>query len=126
MKKFLSLIYILFPLNALSADPYPIEYWAVGNGLNDVQVSLEGTYLSFEKIPSRTSPKEIHILETDNLSSTPMVIGGTKMDVEQYYWVSDTHMVVVFSQQVRKGIEGFNQGVFNYKTALLNVKTQNY
>jgi dipeptidyl aminopeptidase/acylaminoacyl peptidase len=126
MKKFLSLIYILFPLNALSADPYPIEYWAVGNGLNDVQVSLEGTYLSFEKIPSRTSPKEIHILETDNLSSTPMVIGGTKMDVEQYYWVSDTHMVVVFSQQVRKGIEGFNQGVFNYKTALLNVKTQKF
>lgn len=126
MKKIYILFTILIPLKALSFEPYPLEYWATGNGLNGVQVSLEGSYLSFEKIPSRTSPKEIHILETDNLSKTPMVIGGTKMDVEQYYWVSDQHMVVVFSQQVRKGIEGFNQGVFNYKTALLNVKTQKF
>ena len=126
MKKIYLLFTILLPLKVLSFEPYPLEYWATGNGLNDVQVSLEGSYLSFEKIPSRTSPKEIHILETDNLSKTPMVIGGTKMDVEQYFWVSDQHMVVVFSQQVRKGIEGFNQGVFNYKTALLNVKTQKF
>ena len=126
MKKIYLLFTLLIPLNVLSSEPYPLEYWATGNGLNGVQVSLEGSYLSFEKIPSRTSPKEIHILETDNLSKTPIVIGGTKMDVEQYYWVSDQHMVVVFSQQVRKGIEGFNQGVFNYKTALLNVKTQKF
>lgn len=126
MKKIVLLCAILIPLKVLSSEPYPLEYWATGNGLNDVQVSLEGSYLSFEKIPSRTSPKEIHILETDNLSKIPMVIGGTKMDVEQYFWVSDQHMVVVFRQQVRKGIEGFNQGVFNYKTAMLNVKTKKY
>lgn len=119
-------ILFLFSLNIISAEPYPNEYWAVGSGINDVQVSLDGKYLSFEKIPSRTSPKEIHILETDNLSKTPIVIGGEKMDVENYYWVSDQHMVVLFSQQVRKGIEGFNAGVFNYKTALLNVKTQKF
>ena len=48
------------------------------------------------------------------------------MDVENYYWVSDEHMVVIFSQKVRQGIQGFNQGVFSYKAALLNLKTQKF
>ena len=126
MKKITILLSLILSISVSSIEPYPIEYWAVESGLNDVQVSLDGKYMSFEKIPSKTSPREIHILEVDNLSKPPFVIGGEKMDVQNYYWVSDQHMVVVFSQKVRQGIKGFNQGIFNYKTALLNLKTQKF
>ena len=126
MKKISILLSLILSISVSSIEPYPIEYWAVESGLNDVQVSLDGKYMSFEKIPSKTSPREIHILEVDNLSKPPFVIGGEKMDVQNYYWVSDQHMVVVFSQKVRQGIKGFNQGIFNYKTALLNLKTQKF
>lgn len=126
MKKLTILFSLTLSTYISSIEPYPVDYWAVGDGLNDVQVSLEGKYLSFEKIPSKTSPREVHILEVDNLSKPPFVLGGEKMDVENYYWVSDEHMVVIFSQKVRQGIQGFNQGVFSYKAALLNLKTQKF
>ena len=87
MKKITILLSLILSISVSSIEPYPIEYWAVESGLNDVQVSLDGKYMSFEKIPSKTSPREIHILEVDNLSKPPFVIGGEKMDVQNYYWV---------------------------------------
>ena len=120
MKK---LLLSLFLIPSLSySDPYPTDYWAVRNGVSSVQISPEGSYISYLFIGSKYSKPVVHIKEADNFSKEPQVIGADKMEVISYSWVDDTRMVVDFRQQTRENIKGFNDGIYDYKSALLDVK----
>ena len=120
MKKLL-LSLLLIPSLSYS-DPYPTDYWAVRNGVSSVQISPEGSYISYLFIGSKYSEPVVHIKEADNFSKEPQVIGADKMEVISYSWVDDTGMVVDFRQQTRENIKGFNDGIYDYKSALLDVK----
>jgi len=77
--KYFKLLYLflLLPLNLLS-EPYPIEYWAVRDGVANFNISADGTYVSYQYIGSKRSKPLIHILKTDKLNESPKVIGLIK------------------------------------------------
>ena len=124
MKKFYLTSFLLSSF--LYSEPYPIDYWAVDQGMNNVSVSLGGNYLAYEKKPSKNSNIQIEILETNNLEKEPFIVSGDVMEVITFDWVSDDQMIVIFRQQVRDSIEGFNQGIFSYKAVKLDLKSKKF
>lgn len=123
MKKLLTLL--LITLN-IHTEPYPVDYWAVDPGMENVTVSLNGSYLAYEKKASKTSQVQIEILETDNLSKKPFVVTGDVMEIITSDWISDDQMIIIFRQKVRDGIEGFNQGIYSYKAVKLDLESKKF
>lgn len=103
-------------------EPYPLEYWALREVINNAQVSPDGKYLGLMKIASKTADPVIEVYETANLEKKPFTIGAAKMEVTNFYWASDKDIVFTLRQQVRDKIEGFNQGVYENKIAVADVK----
>ncbi len=102
--------------------PYPLEYWALREVINNAQVSPNGKYLGLMKIPSKTANPIIEVYETANLNKKPFTIGADKMEVTNFYWASDKDIVFTLRQQVRDKIDGFNQGVYETGLAVADVK----
>jgi len=103
-------------------EPYPLEYWALRAVINNAQVSPDGKYLGLMKIPSKTANPIIEVYETANLDKEPFRIGAKKMEVTSFYWASNKDVVFTLRQKVRDKIEGFNQGVYETKLAVADVK----
>jgi len=112
-------------INAATADvapePYPLDYWALREVINNAQVSPDGKYLGLMKIPSKKANPIIEVYETADLSKKPFRIGAKKMEVTNFYWASDKDIVFTMRQKVRNRIEGFNQGVYETKIAVADV-----
>ena len=121
----LKLLLLTFFINIYS-EPYPIDYWAVDPGMSNVNVSLNGKYISYEKKASKRSSVQLEILETNNLSAEPFVVTGDVMEIITSDWVSDDQLVIIFRQQVRDSIEGFNQGVYSYKAVKLDLVSKKF
>lgn len=105
-------------------EPYPLDYWALRAVINNAQVSPDGKYLGLMKIPSKKANPIIEIYETADLAKKPFRIGSKKMEVTNFYWASDKDIVFTLTQQVRNKIEGFNQGVFEGKIAIVDVEKE--
>ena len=110
----------------LFSEPYPIDYWAVDPGMSNATVSLNGTYLAYEKKASKLSSIQIEILETNNLTKDPFIVSGDVMEIIAYDWVSDDQMIIIFRQQVRESITGFNEGIYSYKAVQLDLSSQKF
>lgn len=102
--------------------PYPLEYWALREVINNAQVSPDGKYLGLMKIRSKKANPVIEVYETSDLNKKPFTIGATKMEVTNFYWASDKDIVFTMRQQVRDKIEGFNQGVYENQIAVADVE----
>ena len=122
LKLFLPVFFII----NISADPYPIDYWAVDPGMSNVNVSLNGKYISYEKKASKRSDVQLEILQTDNLSAEPFIVTGDVMEIITSDWVGDDQLIIIFRQQVRDSIEGFNQGIYSYKAVKLDLDTKKF
>ena len=94
LKLFLPVFFII----NISADPYPIDYWAVDPGMSNVNVSLNGKYISYEKA-SKRSDVQLEILETDNLSSEPFIVTGDVMEIITSDWVSDDQLIIILDNK---------------------------
>lgn len=103
-------------------EPYPLDYWALREVINNVQVSPDGKYLGLMKIPSKTANPVIEVYETANLDKKPFRIGAAKMEVTSFFWASDKDIVFTLRQKVRDKIEGFNRGVYETRIAVADVK----
>ncbi len=102
-------------------EPYPLDYWALREVINNAQVSPDGKYLGLMKIRSKTANPVIEVYEAADLSKKPFTIGAAKMEVTNFYWASDKDIVFTLRQKVRDRIEGFNQGVYETKLAVADV-----
>ena len=109
---------------AESEEPYPIEYWALPDVVTSVQLSPMGDRLALLRIASREADPIIEVYDTSDLSEDPFRVSADPMEIVGYQWVSNEVLAFVARQVVRRRIEGFNQGVFGYRFALLNVATQ--
>jgi dipeptidyl aminopeptidase/acylaminoacyl peptidase len=105
-------------------EPYPLKYWALRDVVSNVRVSPDGKYLAVMKIPTRDGMPIIEVFDTSNLKKDPFLFNADPMEITGFYWVGDHDMIVQFRQKVRDKIEGFNQGVYEYKLALLDVKEE--
>ena len=105
-------------------EPYPLKYWALRDVVSNVRVSPDGKYLALMKIPTRDGMPIIEVFDTSDLEKEPFLFNADPMEITYFYWVGNQDMIVGFRQQVRDKIEGFNQGVYETKLALLDVKDQ--
>jgi dipeptidyl aminopeptidase/acylaminoacyl peptidase len=105
-------------------EPYPLEYWALREVINNARVSPDGKYLGLMKIASRDGNPVIEVYETSDLSREPFRINADPMEITDFYWVSNTNIVFTLRQKVRDMIEGFNQGVYETKIAMVDVEDE--
>ena len=118
-----ALIYVV-PTTLSAAEPYPLEYWALRDVISNVQVSPDGDRLALMKIPTRDANPVLEVYDASDLKKEPFRLNADPMEITAYGWVSDDDIVVSFRQKVRDQIEGFNQGVYESKFALLDVKEE--
>lgn len=107
---------------AEAPEPYPLEYWALREVINNAQVSPDGKYLGLMKISSKKANPIIEVYDAANLSKEPFRFNADPMEITNFYWASDKDIVFYLRQKVRKRIEGFNEGVYETKLAVLDVK----
>jgi dipeptidyl aminopeptidase/acylaminoacyl peptidase len=108
----------------LCAEPYPLEYWALRDVVSNVQVSPDGKRVALMKIPTRDGNPVIEVYDAANFEKEPFRLNADPMEITDFDWLSDRAIVVSLRQKVRDKIEGFNQGVYETKLALLNVDKQ--
>lgn len=107
-----------------SPKPYPLEYWALREVINHAQVSPDGKHLGLMKIPSRDGNPVIELYETADLAREPFRINADPMEITDFDWVSDTAVIFTLRQKVRDRIEGFNEGVYEYRLAMADLEDQ--
>jgi dipeptidyl aminopeptidase/acylaminoacyl peptidase len=78
------------------------------------------------KILTKTGNPILHIYDADNLDKDPFVIDSDPMEIRAYYWASDEHIVLTLRQKVRNKIDGQNQGVYEFRIAILDVQNQKF
>jgi dipeptidyl aminopeptidase/acylaminoacyl peptidase len=112
---------LAFATTLAAEQPYPPKYWAVGDVFQSASVSPDGKYLAVLKRPRAQSEPILEIYDAADLSEDPFRVNADPMEITGAGWVGDASMVVSLRQQVRSDIEGFNQGVFEGRLALLDV-----
>jgi dipeptidyl aminopeptidase/acylaminoacyl peptidase len=109
-------------VHAAQADPYPLEYFALREVMNEVTVSPDGDRLAMLRILTREGNPILHVYDSDDLDGKPFIVDSDPMEIMTYDWASDDHIVLTLRQKVRDQIEGQNQGVYEYQIAILNLK----
>jgi dipeptidyl aminopeptidase/acylaminoacyl peptidase len=108
----------------LAAEPYPLEYWALRDVVSNVQVSPDGKRVALMKIPTRDGNPIIEVYDAADFQKEPFRVNADPMEITDLDWLSDRAIVVSLRQKVRDKIEGFNQGVYETKLALLDVEKE--
>jgi len=115
---------LLFISELVQAEVLPPEYFALRPVIGNVSLSPNGEYLAMLKIQSRDANPVIEIYKTDQLDKEPFRVNASPMEIDGFRWVNDENIVMELRQKVRDDINGFNQGVFEYSAALLNVRKE--
>ena len=102
-------------------EPYPLDYWALREVINNAQVSPDGERLAIMKIPSKDGNPVIEVYDAGNLEKEPFRFNADPMEITNFYWASDEDIVFTLRQKVRDKIDGFNRGVYENRLAVVNV-----
>ena len=106
---------------ASAVEPYPLEYWAMRPVIGNVAVSPDGKHLALMKIPSRDGDPIIEVYDAADLSKEPFRLDADPMEIVGFNWASDRDILFTLRQKVRDKIDGFNEGVYEYRVAVLDV-----
>jgi dipeptidyl aminopeptidase/acylaminoacyl peptidase len=119
---------IIFYFFTATADepPYPIEYWAVREAMRSVELSPDGQKLALLKIESRDGNPVVEIYDVDNLSEPPKRLAADPMEFTSVSWVSNDVLIMSARQKVRDKIEGYNQGVYEFRLVGYTVSTEKF
>jgi len=125
--RFLILVLTLisaFMATPVFSKPYPLDYWARRAAISNVSLSPDGQRLGLLKIPAKGENPVIEVYETGALEKEPFRINASPMEIISFNWVDDSNIVFTARQQVRDQIEGFNQGIYEYRLALADIKSR--
>lgn len=122
LSRLLGLTVILTLSLPLAAEPYPLDYWARRAAIKNVELSPDGKYLGLLKTPARGENPVIEVFTTDDLNAEPFRLNAEPMEITSFGWVDDSNLVLRARQQVRDQIDGFNQGIYEYRIALVDVE----
>lgn len=111
-------------VSAKTPDPYPLEYWALREVVNNAQVSPDGKHLGLMKIPSKDGNPIIEVYDASDLEKEPFRLNADPMEITTFEWIDKDHIGFILRQKVRDKIEGFNQGVYETRIAVVNIKTE--
>lgn len=100
----------------VTADPYPLDYWARREAVSSVSLSPDGSQFALTRILERGGNPIIELYDSDNLDKDPLRIDSSPMEILPVVdWIADDVFLFAARQQVREQIEGFNQGVYEYQ-----------
>lgn len=105
---------------AVQGEVVPLEYFATYPAVADVSLSPDGEHLAMRRLTARDGDYIIEVYSTDDFSADPVRLGADRMEVLGVSWVSPEYLLVNFRQQVRDRIEGVNQGVYEFKRAIVH------
>ncbi len=111
---------------AAENEPYPLEYFALREVVSNVEVSPDGKYVAMLKILRRGGNPVLFVHDASDLSADPLVVDADIMEIRSYGWVSDTDILLILRQKVRDRIDGQNEGVYDFKIALLDTKSRKF
>lgn len=110
-----ALLFSLF-VTDVSAEPYPLDYWARRSAVTGVSLSPDGSQFALTRILERGGNPIIELYDSDNLEAEPLRIDSSPMEIlPGVRWIDDDVFLFTARQQVREIIEGFNQGVYEYQ-----------
>lgn len=109
-----------------NAEVYPLDYFALREVVSNVTVSPDGERLAMLRILSRTGDPILHIYETDDMEADPFVVDADPMEIVDYGWASDRHVVMTFRRAVRNQVRGQEGSVFGYRIAILDVVDETF
>ena len=110
-----ALLFSLF-VTEVSAEPYPLDYWARRSAVTGVSLSPDGSQFALTRILERGGNPIIELYDSDNLEAEPLRIDSSPMEIlPGVRWIDDDVFLFTARQQVREIIEGFNQGVYEYQ-----------
>ena len=104
-------------------EPLPVEAW-VTTDIADAELSPEGTYLAvLREDPEREGHKVVWVYTFNEDGSLKLHrrVNSQNMRIGAFSWLSDQHLLMGLTQQVRNNIDGFNQGVYEGKTQGVDV-----
>ena len=119
---------LLFSLcvTEVSAEPYPLDYWARRSAVTGVSLSPDGSKFALTRILERGGNPIIELYDSDNLEAEPLRIDSSPMEIlPGINWIDDDVFLFNARQQVRDIIEGFNQGVYEYKNVKYDASKRN-
>lgn len=117
-----------WPANSVGAErePYPLEYFALREVFSNVSVSPDGKHLAMLKILTRDGNPILHVYDAADLEKKPLVVDSDPMEIRSFTWVSDNDIALVLRQQVREIIGGQNEGVYDFRLALLDIENEEF
>ncbi len=127
IKLFSITILIAMMSSAAYAKVYPLDVWALRDVMTTAQVSPDGKHLAVLTIPSKQGNAVVEVYKIDEVgkaNAKPFRVDADPMEFRRIYWVTNTHIVAELRQKVRNKIEGFNQGVYSGRLALLDIEKE--
>jgi len=110
----------------VTADPYPLDYWARRSAISGVSLSPDGSQFALTRIFERGGNPIIELYDSDNLEADPIRIDSSPMEIMPgIRWIDDDVFLFTARQQVRDQIEGFNQGVYEYQNVKYDGSAKN-
>ncbi len=122
--KLVSVLMLLVAATGFAAHPYPLEYWALREYVSGVELSPEGDHLALLKISTKEADPVLEVYDTSDLSKEPFRVNADPMEIIGFNWLSNSVIGFTARQKVRDRIEGFNEGVYEYKYALLDIESE--
>lgn len=120
-----ALFTVLIP-SLSAAETYPLEYFAIRPAIQNVTVSRSGDRIAMLKILHREGNAILHVYDTDDLEGDAFVVGSEKMEIIDYDWASEDHIVMTFRQKTTDRVRGREQDVYKYQIAILNIPKQKF
>lgn len=105
-------------------EPYPLEYWALRAVISNVNISPDGEHMALLKIANKDANPILEVYDASDLTKDPFRLNADPMEITGYFWVSDNNIIVTLRQQVRDRIDGFNEGVYEGRIALLDIEKE--
>lgn len=117
---------LLQGVTAHASEPYPLEYFALREVVNNVTVSPDGERVAMLKILSREGDPILHIYDSDDLEGEPFVVNSDPMEITSYYWADDDYIVLTLRQRSRDMVKGQEESVFDFMLAILDVEKKQF
>ena len=72
-----------------AAEPYPLEFWALREAVNNVSLSPNGERIGLMRIMSKEGDPVLEILDASDLSKKPFRMDSDPMEITTFDWVGD-------------------------------------
>lgn len=105
---------------AVQGEVVPLEYFATYPAVANVGLSPDGEHIAMRRLTARDGDYIVEVYSTADFSAEPVRLGADRMEILGVSWIAPEYLLVRFRQQVRDRIEGVNQGVFEFRQAIVH------